>query len=194
MCWALSYPAMSCSNLLWLKLDGSRALFSKKQTLAPLTGTSLALMTSHVFVSLVIVVGSAWCFFTIPHFDGRSDDCPAIIGSAPVCDSVVFYGELAYFVTWFLTFAYITVKHPPHSRLSEFLEILQTIFLLGGPVQILIVYNILPFTPLWDGSGAELSEMLGTAVSYKVCVCANHVTVFLISSLMLTKPDKKHKA
>ena len=115
MCWALSYPAMSCSNLLWLKLDGSRALFSKKQTLAPLTGTSLALMTSHVFVSLVIVVGSAWCFFTIPHFDGRSDDCPAIIGSAPVCDSVVFYGELAYFVTWFLTFAYITVKHPPHT-------------------------------------------------------------------------------
>ena len=138
---------------------------------------------------MVIVTGSCWCFFTIPHFDGVIDDCPDS-GSAPMCDSAVYYGELAYFVVWFLTFAYITFKHPPHSRLSGVLEILQTCFLIGGPIQILVVYNVVPFTSLWEGTGAELSEALGTAWSYKACVCANHVTIFMISSLMLTKKDK----
>ena len=29
ICWAISYPSMSASNLLWLKLDGSRAVSTR---------------------------------------------------------------------------------------------------------------------------------------------------------------------
>ena len=106
---------------------------------------------------------------------------------------MVYFGELFYFLIWFLTFLYISVKHPPHSRIDTLLETLQTIFLVGAPLQILLVYNILPYTSLWTKTGAELSEVLGTAWTYKACVCANHVCIFLISGHMLRRESKGKK-
>ncbi|GMH52227.1 hypothetical protein TL16_g01186 [Triparma laevis f. inornata] len=155
LCWAISYPTMSFSNLLWLKLDASRALFSSKQELAPMTATALLLMVCHVLANICIVSGSTFCFVTVPHYDGPEDDCAIDLSSAPTCD--------------------------------------KTIFLVGAPLQILLVYNILPYTSLWTKTGAELSEVLGTAWTYKACVCANHVCIFLISGHMLRRESKGKK-
>ena len=156
VCWAISYPAMSISNLAWLKINMKKTLF-----FSPLNAVEGVLLFLHTGVSLIIINGSSLCFFTIPHFDGKEDTCGPK-SEAPTCDSLVFYGELAYFAIWFLTFVYVSTLR------RGALEVLQTLFLIGGPLQILVVYNILPLTPLWDGTGAELSEMIGTAWSYKV--------------------------
>ncbi|GMH54831.1 hypothetical protein TrST_g3689 [Triparma strigata] len=193
LCWAISYPAMSVSNLLWLKLDASRALFSSKQELAPLTTTALLIMVCHVVTNVMIVSGSMVCFLSVPHYSGVEDDCAVDHSTQPTCDKVVYIGELCYFIVWFVTFLYISVKHPPHSRIDSLLEWLQTVFLVGAPLQIILVYNILPYTSVWTKTGAELSELLGTAWTYKACVCANHVCIFLISGHMLRRESAGKK-
>ena len=61
--------------------------------------------------------------------------------------------------------------------------------LVFGPLQIVLVYNVLP--TLWPDSydGPELSEQVGTAVTYKASVCVNHLLIVWLSLQRLKRPQ-----
>lgn len=184
--WAISYPSMSASNLLWLQLARSdaRAARPGSSQAWPLATALTAL--SHAVADACIVFGGAWCFATVPHYPGVADDCPAGPGLSPACDASVWWGEAIYFAAWFAASALTAIcakgacAGSRGSAAERRLNIAQSLLLVFGPVQILLVYDLLP------GGGAELSARIGTAVTYKTAVCLNQLTILWLSDARLT--------
>ena len=190
VCWAISYPSMSGSNLLWLMLGFSENPNKRSKRGVQLRNSVFWIIVFHLFSDALIVAGGAWCFFSVPHYSGFLDDCePGGPGTAPTCDGMVWWGEALYFAAWFASsVAAANAAYDTKCAANEYwFNIIQVVLLIFGPVQILFVYDLLP------NGGAELSAQLGTAVTYKLAVCANQLTIVLLSHLRLVKKESKNQ-
>eukprot|EP00520_Triparma_pacifica_P020140 CAMPEP_0118662140 /NCGR_PEP_ID=MMETSP0785-20121206/16660_1 /TAXON_ID=91992 /ORGANISM="Bolidomonas pacifica, Strain CCMP 1866" /LENGTH=142 /DNA_ID=CAMNT_0006555639 /DNA_START=335 /DNA_END=760 /DNA_ORIENTATION=- len=138
----------------------------------------------HGVAAFLIVSGGSYCFLTVPHYDGVMDDCPASPDAQPTCDKFVWWGEAIYFAAWFLS-SVVTLHAVPYEE--QLYYCVGTFLLIFGPVQILVVYDLMP------SGGAALSERLFTAVTYKIAVCSNLLSIWLISTQRLAKLSGKQQ-
>jgi hypothetical protein len=175
--WSVSYPCMSLSNLVWYRVN------VKNQSLM-----FAFVCLCHFACNALIVLGSVECVKTVKHFDGHIDPCPAD-GIGAQCDHIVYYGEAFYFAVWFATFVLISLT----SKSKNCFTTLQTLILVFGPLQILVVYNFLPNWVLTDVSGAQISEAVHAAVTYKTAVCVSHICIQVIALGSLAGKDIHHK-
>ena len=187
VCWAISYPSMSASNLLWLRLSRSR----RHGALTVATNAVAAVAAAHALAIACIVFGGATCFFTVPHYPGVVDDCPPAAGTSPPCDAAVWWGEAIYFGAWFAASVLSSqeARQACASEAERRVNAAQTLLLIFGPLQILLVYDVLPF--VLPSGGATLSAKLGTAVTYKTAVCANQLVLAWLSHVRLLRSHDK---